>query len=217
MNDCDGLITDALRRRFARAGTPACPDGAWQAAAFRSASNVLPRRASRRLAYAAALLGTAAIGALAAQASDTVKASYAQFVLPFFVSSKPLAPAIHAADRLTIAEAQRHMPFSIVVPAGLPERSRFMYAHVLREKPNASVALTYEAHIGGRYYRISFNESTVAVGPPVTRFEFRWNGHATKASTLPHPRWKHGSVIIDLFAWGLPADASNQIVRANTL
>ncbi len=46
----------------------------------------------------------------------------------FFVSSKPLMPGIHAADRLTLAEAQRRISFPIVVPTGLPEGTRFQYA-----------------------------------------------------------------------------------------
>lgn len=136
---------------------------------------------------------------------------------PFFVSSKPLMPGIRRADRLTIADAQGHIPFPIVVPAGLPAGTRFLYAHVIGEQPTPRVALTYEARVASRYYRISISESNVAVGPPLAHFEVRTRGGTTKAWTLPVRRWKHGAVVMDLFAPGLPAGMSNQIVRANMI
>jgi hypothetical protein len=163
------------------------------------------------------LLVVVAVAGLAAQASDMIKLSYANLMAPFFGSSTPLMPGIHRADRLTIAEAQRRMPFSIVVPTGLPARTRFLYAHVISEQPTPRVALTYEAHVASRYYRISVDESTAAIGPPLAHFEVRTRGGDRKVWTLPVRRWKHGAVVMDLFVWGLPAEMSDQIVRANTM
>jgi hypothetical protein len=88
---------------------------------------------------------------------------------------------------------------------------------VISEHPTPRVALTYEAHIASRYYRISISESTVAVGPPLARFNVQIRGRGTQKGTLPVRRWKHGGVVMDLFAWGLPTDMSDHIVRANTM
>jgi hypothetical protein len=215
MNDDAQLIQAALDRRFERAGTPACPDAAWHPASSVPAAIARPRRASRRFAYAAALLAVVAIGGLGAQAATSGKLPD----MPFrwaFVSSKPLQPMIHAADRLTIAEAQRRMPFPIVVPGGLPPGSELLYAHVI-EQPAPHVVLNYQAHFGGKYYRVSVSESTVPIGLPVAHFEYRSPGHATKKWTLPVRRWKHGDVVMELHAWGLPDAMGERIARANTL
>jgi hypothetical protein len=215
MNDDDRLITAALTRRFARAASPECPAAAWHA------TPVGPPAAQRssvraRFAYGAALLGVVAVASLAAQASSTVQQGYLRIVQPLFSSSKPLMPLIHRADRLTIAEAQQRIPFPIVALKGLPPGSEFRYAHVVSEKPVPRVALEYQAHVGSRYYRISVNETTVASGPPVTRFEFRSVGHPTKVWNVPIRRWKHGNVVMELLPV-LPAAMTDRIVRANTL
>ncbi|HWT05150.1 MAG TPA: hypothetical protein VN224_05290 [Xanthomonadales bacterium] len=217
MNDDAQLIKAALDRRFARAATPPCPDGAWHATATAPATAARPRRFSRGFAYAAALVGVVAIGGLAAQAASSIKAGDATFMRWFSVSTRPLMPKIHAADRLTIAEAQRRMPFPIVVPKGLPAGTRLLYAHVVSEKPNPRVSLQYEAHIGSKYYDININELTGAVGPPVAHFEILRAGHATKSWNLPLRRWKHGAVVMEMFPAALPADVTERIVRANTL
>jgi hypothetical protein len=218
MNNDAELIRAALDRRFSRVAVPACPAGARSATAT-DPVNVPRSGFSRRFAYAAAVLVAVGIVGLTAQASTVIQQSYAKLVGPMFlyVSSKPLTPMIHAADRLTIAEAQRRMPFPIVVPTGLPPGTRFQYAHVVSEQPIPRVALNYEAHIAKRYYRINVNETTVAVGPPVAHFEFRNAEGVTKKSTLPLRRWKHGNVVMELLAWGLPAAMSDRIVRANTM
>jgi len=215
MNDDARLITAALNRRFARAATPACPDGAWHAATTDTATVSRPWSLPRKFAYAAALVAGVAAAGLAAQASGAVKITD----LPFWthVSSKPLAPIIHAADRLTIAEAQRRMPFTIVEPKGLPATTRLLYAHVVSESPIHRVALRYEAHIGSKYYDITFNESTKAVGPPVAHFTLiDVSKHVTKTWTAPLRRWNQGGVVMEMHAWGLPAALSDEIVHANT-
>ena len=217
MNDDAQLIKAALDRRFSRVETPPCPEGAWHAATTEPAPIARPRVLLRRFAYAAALLVIVGIAGVTAQASSTLQQGYARFMEPFFVSSKPLQPGIHRADRLTIAEAQSRMPFPIVVPAGLPANTRFLYAHVVSEQPNPRVALNYEAQIAHRYYRILVNESTVAAGPPVAHLEIQSLGHGTKKWTLPLRRFKHGAVVMDLSAWGLPTAMSDRIVRENTL
>jgi hypothetical protein len=217
MNDDAQLIEAALHRRFARATPPPCPDGAWHATSTEPAMRARPRRFSRRFAYAAALLGVVAIGGLAAQAASSIKAGDATFMRWYSVSTKPLMPTIHAADRLTIAEAQDRMPFPIVVPKGLPAGTRLLYAHVVSENPNPRVQLRYEAHIGSKYYDININELTRAVGPPVTHLEVRRPGHATKSWNLPLRRWKHGAVVMEMFPNALPAGMADRIVRANTM
>lgn len=216
MNNDAELIRAALERRFGRVAIPACPQGAWRATAAEPATKVRPRGLSRRFAYGMVVLVAVAISALTAQASNVIKLGYATLVGPLFVSSKPLLPMIHAADRLTIAQAQRRMPFSIVEPVGLPAHTRFLYAAVVSEQPIPRVALSYEAHVASRYYRISISESTVAIGPPVAHFEVRTREGGTKTWTVPMRRWKHGAVIMDLFDQGLPAGMSDQIARANT-
>jgi hypothetical protein len=216
MNDDAQFIKAALHRRFARVATPPCPEGVWHATSTEPATTAGPRRFSRGFAYAAALAGVVAIGGLAAQAASSIKAGDATFTRWFSVSTRPLMPKIHAADRLTIAEAQRRMPFPIVVPKGLPAGSRLLYAHVVSEKPNPRVSLQYEAHIGSKYYDININELTGVVGPPVTHIEIRRAG-GTKSWDLPVRRWKHGAVVMEMFPTELPAAMTERIVRANTL
>jgi hypothetical protein len=215
MNDDAELIKAALDGRFSRAGTPQCPEGAWRAATSAPATVAGPR-GFRGFAYAAALLGAVAIGGLAAQAATSGRFSDTPFSR-MFASSKPLQPIIHRADRLTVAEAQRRMPFPIVVPTGLPAGSTFLYAHVIKEQPTAQVALNYQAHIGSGYYRIAISESTVPIGPAVAHLEYRPRGGTTKVWDLPVRRWKHGDVVMEMFAEGLPSGVGDQIVRANTL
>ena len=242
MNDDAQLIKAALDRRFARAATPPCPDGAWNATG--PATVARPRRVSRGFAYAAALVGVVAIGGLAAQAASSIKSGDATFTRWFSaaVSTRPVMPKIHAADRLTIAEAQRRMPFPIVVPKGLPAGSRLMYAHVVSEQPNPRVSLQYEAHIGRKYYDVNINESTSVVGPPVRHIAIRLAGQngvvvkpqprffaaggssrpaiapdGTRTWNLPLRRWKHGGVFMEMLPTGLPAAMTERIVRANTM
>jgi|GEM_PF-1589129 len=217
MNNEAQLIKAALDRRFARAETPACPEGAWHATSTEPATLARPRRFSRGFAYAAALVGVVAIGGLAAQAASSLKAGDATFMRWFSVSTRPLMPKIHAADRLTIAEAQRRMPFPIVVPKGLPAGSRLLYAHVVSEAPNPRVSLQYEAHIGSKYYDININELTGAVGPAVAHLEVRSVSHGNRSWDLPLRRWKHGAVVMEMIPGGLPAAMTERIVRANTL
>jgi hypothetical protein len=217
MNDDAHLIRAALGRRFARAVVPACPTGAWRATVTEPGALRRRGRAFRRFAYGAALLAVIAIAGLTAQASDTIKLSYASLMGRFFASSTPLAPRIHRADRLTIAQAQRRMPFTIVVPSGLPAGTRFLYAHVISEHPTPRVALSYEAALSGRYYWISIGESTRAVDQTRTHLEVRTRDGAKKVWTLPPARrWKHGGVVMDLFAPGLPPEMTEHIVRAST-
>ena len=215
MNDDAQLIKAALDRRFSRAATPSCPDGAWRAATPAPATSGRPR-GFRGFAYAAALVGAVAIGGLAAQAATSGKLADTPF-LKMFASSKPLQPLIHRADRLTVAEAQRRMPFPIVVPTGLPAGSTFLYAHVIKEQPTAQVALNYQAHIGRGYYRIAISESTVPIGPTVVRLEYRPRGVTTKVWRLPLRRWKHGDVVMEMFDAELPSGVGDRIVRENTL
>jgi hypothetical protein len=217
MNDDAQLIKAALHRRFAGATAPPCPEGAWHATSTEPETPARPRRFSRGFAYAAALAGVVAIGGLAAQAASSIKAGDATFMRWYSVSTRPLMPTIHAADRLTIAEAQRRMPFSIVVPKGLPAGTRLLYAHVVSEKPNPRVQLRYEAHIGSKYYDININELTRAVGPPIAHIQILRAGHGTKSWGLPLRRWKHGAVVMEMFPNGLPAGMAERIVRANTL
>lgn len=213
MNDDAQLIKAALDRRFARAATPPCPPGAWHAAATSPATIVRANGVVRGLAYAAALVGVISIGGLAAQASGSVNFRDMP-VLHLWGSSKPLPPVIHRADRLTVAEAQRRMPFAIVMPTGLPAGTRLRYAHVISDH---RVALAYEAKIAAKYYTINVNEATGDVGPPVSHMEIRRPGHPTKPWNVPVRRWKHGNVVMELFAPGLPATMKDRIVRANTL
>ena len=217
MNDDARLIKAALARRFARAAVPSCPDGAWNATPPQPATSARPRRLPRGFAYAAALVGVVAIGGLGAQAASSIKAGDTTFTRWFSGSTRPVMPKIHAADRLTIAEAQRRMPFPIVVPKGLPAGSRLMYAHVVSEAPTPRVSLQYEAHVGSKYYDINVNELTGAAGPPVTRIQIQRAGHAMKSWNLPVRRWKHGAVTMEMLPAGLPAAMVDRIVHANTM
>lgn len=234
MNDEAQLIKAALDRRFARATAPPCPQGAWHITETQPATISRPRNRPRGFAYAAALLGVVAVGGVAAQAASSGRLHDMAF-MGMFSSSKPLARIIHKADQLSIAEAQRRMPFSIVEPVGLPARSQFLYAHVLSEQPAPRVVLDYQAHISGTYYRIAVTESTIAYVPPVPHvkaglgphFTFRALGHGAKPAHMidatPHHldlavrRWKHGALFMDLFAPELPRGVADRIVRANTM
>ena len=213
MNDDAQLIKAALRRRFERADTPPCPQGAWRATATARATTLRANGVVRGLAYAAALVGAVSIGGLAAQASGSVNFRDMP-VLRLWASTKPLPPLIHRADRLTVAEAQRRMPFSIVMPTGLPAGTHLRYAHVISDH---RVALAYEAKIAAMYYMINVSEATGDVGPPFAHMEIRRPGHPTKSWNEPVRRWKHGNVVMELFAPGLPAPMKDRIVRSNTL
>ncbi|MDP9025434.1 MAG: hypothetical protein M3N13_08680, partial [Candidatus Eremiobacteraeota bacterium] len=83
-------------------------------------ADVARRRTSRWLWMAAAAAAVALTVAtdggragVVAQASGVLRAAYAHLSI-FQGSSKPLPPMIHRAYRLTIAQAQQHMPFAIV-------------------------------------------------------------------------------------------------------
>jgi hypothetical protein len=215
MSDVTQRITRALDERFAGAGMPDCPSTAWSVPAGTASSPHPRNRRSYGLGYAAALLATIlAVGSIA-RASGDVSQAYARLLASVFASSTPIRPGIHAADRLTIAEAQRRMPFTIVEPAGLPAGTRLMYAHVVREKPVAQVQLQYQAHLQGRYYLLSFEESTAPIGPPQVRFELS-DGPHTKHFFVPLRRWHDGPIVIDFFAHGFPDSMSADIERANT-
>jgi hypothetical protein len=210
------LITAAIARRFSRTVTPDVPLGPWSA---KTAPPIRPHAPWRRFAYATAVFGVLAAAGVAAQAAGALPAYYAHF-FGFGGSSKPLPPLIHRADRLTIAQAQQHMPFTIVVPAGLPPRTTLQYAHVVSEHPIPRVALNYQAEIAGRYYRININETTAVSGPPVSHFDVMFktkNGRTRhEAWSVPRRRWKHGHVIMEMLALGLPAPVVGRIVRENT-
>jgi hypothetical protein len=216
MNESE-LITAALARRFSRAAVPDVPPGPWRA---EPAPPVRPHAPSRRFAYASAVLGVLVAAGVAAQASGTLSATYARLML-WNGSTKPLPPLVHRADRLTIAQAQQRMPFTIVVPAGLPPQTTLQYAHVISEHPVPRVALMYQAEIGGRYYRININETTAVSGPPVAHFEAIFVGKdgqkRHEVSNAPLRRWKHGAVYMEMIPMGLPAGVADRIVRANTL
>ncbi len=214
MND-DREITTALERRFGRARVPGCPSLAW--AALRSLP--APRRARpRRYAYALSALVVLISGAVAAQASGALSASFAKFFNRG--SSTPLPPMIHAADRLTVAQAQQHVGFPIVVPTALPQDATFEYAHVIPRGPVASVALYYQAKIDGKYYRIIIDESSAVYQPAVAHFEVQRKGQNGTMSlekfTLPLRVWKHGGTFMEMLPQGLPKDVVNQIVRENS-
>ena len=210
------LIKAALDRRFARVATPPCPDGAWRATPAAPARIARPGGFSRGFAYAAALLVIVGIGGLAAQAASTDKLHDLPF-MRFFVSSTPLMPGIHAADRLTIAQAQRRISFPIFVPTGLPAGTHLEYAHVVSEQPHPRVSLTYQAHIAGKYYRITFDESTVTHGPSRMHLDLVATGRARKVWDFPIRRFKHGALFVNLYALGLPEAMTDRIIRANTM
>ena len=212
------LIEAALDQRFSSVPVPPCPDVAWRAATTKAAGTAGSRPAGgfRRVAIAASLLVAVGLAGLTAQASGTIRAGYDRLFSPFLASSKPLQPIIHRADQLTVAQAQRRIPFTIVELTGLPEHTRFLYAHVVREGPIPRVALNYEAHVANKYYRINVNETTVAVGPPVTHVTIQRLGHGTKTWTVPLRRWKNGAVVMELLPSGLPDAVTDRIVSANT-
>lgn len=211
------IIEAALQRRFARVAVPECPQGPW---APTTAAPALPHPRSRGFAYACAVLVILVSAGIATQASGVLRAGYAHLFI-FQGSSKPLPPLIHRADRLSIAQAQQHIPFAVVVPVGLPPHTIFQYAHVVSEQPIARVALVYQTQIGGRYYRIIINETTVVSGPPVAHFELVFKGKDARTHretwTLPLRRWKHEDVIMEMLPQGLPATITDRIVRENTL
>jgi len=210
------MIEAALQRRFARAAVPECPKGPWNPA---TPAHRRPQARSRGFAYAGAVLVILVAAGLAAQASGALRAGYAQLRI-FQGSSKPLPPLIHRADRFTMAQAQAHLPFTIVAPAGLPPNTTFQYAHVVSEHPVARVALMYQTQIGGKYYWININETTAVSGPPVAHFELEFKGKDGRTShqrwTVPMRRWKHGDVIMEMVPLGLPAAVVDRIVRENT-
>lgn len=211
------IIEEALQRRFARSAVPECPQGPWSPT---TAAPIRPHHRSRRLAYAIAVLGMVVSAGVVAQASGVLTAGYAHLII-FQGSSKPLSPLIHRADRLTIAQAQQHVPFAIVVPAGLPPHTILQYADVGSEHPVPRVVLNYQTQIGGRYYRTVIVETTSDTGPPVAHFEAIGKGkdgrlrHRTWTVTLR--RWKHKDVIMEMLSQGLPATMVDRIVRENTL
>jgi hypothetical protein len=212
MNE-DNIIEAALQRRFSRAVVPECPDGPW-----RPAARVRAYKRSRGFAYACAALVVFVSAGLAGQAAGVLPGGVARF---FQGSVKPLPPLVHRADRLTIAQAQQHMPFTIVVPAGLPPNTMFQYAHVVSEHPVPRVALLYQTQIDGRYYRININETTAASGPPVAHFEALSKGNDGRLHdhrwTLPLRRWKHGNIFMETLPQGIPPSMVDRIVRENTL
>jgi hypothetical protein len=208
-------ITAAIERRFSRAAIPDVPRGPWSAP---TAPSVRPY-AAPRFVYAAAVLGMLVTAGMAAQASGALPAAYARLVMSWSGSSKPLPPLVHPADRLTMAQTQQQMPFTIVVPAGLPAQTTLQYAHVISRQP-PRVALNYQAVIGGRYYRIIVNEATAADGPPVAHFSvmFKAKDGRVRNETFTRPlrRWKHGAVVMEMLPDGLPPAVVDRIVRENT-
>ena len=210
-------ITAAIERRFSRAPIPDVPRGPWSA---KTAPPVRPHATPRGFLYASAVVGILVAAGVAAQASGTLPAAYARLI-GWGGSSRPLPPLIHRADRLTIAQAQEHMPFAIVVPAGLPAQTTFEYAHVVSEHPIPRVALNYQAVIGARYYRININETTAVSEAPVrhVKLVFKSKDGRThhEAWTVPVRRWKHGAVIMEMVAVGLPPSIVDRIVRETTL
>ena len=210
------IIEMALQRRFARVTIPDCPHGPWAP----TSPAPIPRRARLRgFAYACAavaiLLGTG----VATQAASALRVGYAIFFN--HGSSTPLPPLIHQPDRLTIEQAQQHLPFRIVVPVGLPTHTLFQYAGVINVHSNPVVALYYQAQIAGRYFRIIIKEATAINGPPVVHFDAVVRGKDGQLRdnrwTLPVRRWRHGNVIMEMLPQGLPAAVVNRIVRDNTL
>jgi hypothetical protein len=209
-------IKAAIERRFSRAATPDVPRGPWRM----TAPAVRPHVPSRRLLYASVVLGILVAAGVTAEASGTLRANFAR-LMGFEGSSRPLPPLIHRADRLTIAQAQQHMPFAIVIPTGLPAHTSLQYAHVVSEHPIPRVALNYQTVIRGRFYRININETTAVSGPPVTHFDVIFKGKDGRAHhrawTLPIRRWNHGAVIMEMLPEGLPPAVVDRIVRENTL
>jgi hypothetical protein len=209
------ILEAAIERRFSRAAIPDVPRGPWRATSPRA---VRPH-AAPRFVYAAAALGMLVTAGVAAQASGALPAAYAHLLTSWSGSSKPLPPLIHAADRLTVAQAQQQVPFTIVVPAGLPAQTTLQYAAVVHRNP-PRVGLNYQAVIGGRYYRILINETTVVDGPPVAHFSVMFKAkdgrERTETFTRPLRRWKHGDVVMEMLPDGLPPAVVDRIVRENT-
>lgn len=159
-------------------------------------------------------------GGIAAQASGALGAGYAYLLN--VGSSKPLPPLIHRADRLTVAQAQQQIPFSIVDPIGLPPHTTFQYAHVISHGPVPNVALYYQTQIDGRYYRIIINETTAINNPPVPHFEVEGKGKNGRIRverwTLPFRLWKHVAIFMQMLPpQGLPPAIVDRIARENTL
>ncbi len=208
-------IEAAIERRFSRAGIPDVPRGPWGATSARA---VRPH-AAPRFVYAAAALGMLVTAGVAAQASGALPAAYARLVTSWSSSSKPLPPLIHAADRLTVAQAQQQIPFAIVIPAGLPAQTTLQYAAVGSQQP-PRVTLNYQAVIGGRYYRIIIAETNAVDGPPVAHFAvtFKAKDGRVRNETFTRPlrRWKHGNVVMEMLPDGLPSAVVDRIVRENT-
>ena len=217
MNEAQ-TIKAAIERRFSRAAIPDVPRGPWN---VKTAPAVRPRVPARGFVYGSAVLGILLAGA-AAQAAGTLPAAYAR-LMHWSGSSKPLPPLIHRADRLTIAQAQQHMPFTIVVPAGLPAHTSLQYAHVVSESPVPRVALNYQTQIGGRYYRININETTAVSAPVPPRahskpiFKAKHGRISQQAWPSLLRRWNHGTVIMEMLDIGLPPAIVDRIVRENTL
>ncbi len=208
-------VKAALDRRFSRLVVPPLPNRVWavpQTTAFRA------RRRSRALVYASAFCGVLALAEVTAQASDALRSRFEQLLGRG--STQPLPPMIHAADRLTIAQAQQRVPFTIVEPAGLPEHTTFQYASVARKSSIASVELMYQARIDGRYYRIPINEATAERGPLAAKFEVVRKGKdgrlSGEAGTMSVRRWKHGTLIMETVPV-FPSAALERIVRENTV
>ncbi len=211
------MIEAALQQRFARASVPEYPRGPWSPTMKGSSR---PRVRSRGFAYAAALLAVLVGAGVAAQASGALRAGYARLRI-FQGLSQPLPPLVHRADRFTMEQAQQHLPFAIVVPAGLPPHTVFQYADVVSEQPIPRVALMYQMQLGSKYYLININETTAASGPPVAHFEAMSRGKDGRLHshtwTVRVRRWKHGNVVMEMLAPGLPAAMIDRIVRESTL
>ena len=176
---------------------------------------VRPNGVSRKLAYAAALIGVVVdrrargTGIGFGELSRHARAANLQRL---FETAGALDPSRGPSyDR----QAQARMPFSIVVPTGLPAGTHLRYAAVT-EHPAPRVVLAYEARIAGKYYPVNVAESTGDVGPPEAHVEVRVAGHGTRRFEIPVRRWMHGAIVMDLTAPGLPAAMSDRIVRANT-
>jgi len=214
MNDAH-IIETAIEQRFSRVATPDVPRGPWRTT--RAAMTPRPRP-SRRVAFAGAVAAVA-LAAGIAQASGALDAGYAR-LMGYGGSTRPLPPLIHRADRLTVAQAQEHMPFTIVIPSGLPANTTLSYAHVVSEQPAPRVALNYQAVIDGKYYRIMIGETTVANGPAVARLETISKGRDGQMKhvtwSVPVRRWKHGAVVMEMVAPGLPPGVADRIVREST-
>ncbi len=213
MNDRDELIRAAVRRRYASLAVPACPDISWRIAeTMPVAKSGPPVARSRTLRYVAAAAVLLAIAGLSANASTLIALSHIRFMGGS--SSRPLPPMIHAADRLTVKEAQRRVPFVIVLPKGLPEHTTFDYAEVASAEGSAHVNLSYQALVGNRYYRLVFGESTIEA-PSRIPVEVGTRDGAVHKYYLPVRRWRHDTLFMSLITPGLADGVSERIARAN--